>query len=204
MEKFLTFKGTIPPVNRTESIEFFRKLFDNDKSLIIEIGSGNGHFLVNYAQIKQEYNFIGTEILEGRAKKLYKKVLKRELKNIAVFKGDTQVFIWEYFYGDMINEFIILFPDPWPKKRHHKHRLLKEGFIMMLANRLKKGGFISIATDHKDYRDYIIREFKKIEELVSVYNYGYSSYPKEYPSSLFLERFKRYGKEISFMRYKKV
>jgi len=203
MKKYFTFEDLVPPTNRIEAIEFFNNLFENNNPLIVEIGSGNGHFLVDYAFQKPDYNFIGTELLGGRAKKFYKKICKRELKNIAVYKGDARVFIWEYLYDEMVNEFIILFPDPWPKKRHHKHRLIKEGFIKMLSRRLKKNGLISIATDHEEYRNWIIDEFKKVKELIQVYMDGYSSYPEEYPSTLFLERFKDYGKEIYFMRYRK-
>ena len=204
MNKFFTFENIIPPANKAESLKFFEDLFGNNNPLIVEIGSGNGHFLVDYAQTKPNYNFIGTEILGGRAKKFYKKITKRNLRNIAIFKGDARIFIWEYLYEEMVFEFIILFPDPWPKKRHHKHRLLKEKFIGMLAHRLKSSGIISIATDHEEYRDWIIEEFNKVKELEPVYSSLYSSYPKEYPSTLFLERFKEHGKIIYFMRYRKL
>ena len=204
MEKYFTFEDIAPPTNKIYAINFFKNIFKNNKTLIVEIGSGNGHFLVNYSKIKPEYNFIGIEMLGGRAKKFYKKITKQGLKNIAVYKGDARIFIWEYLYEEMVNEFIILFPDPWPKKKHHKHRLLKEGFIRMLLYRLEKNGLISIATDHEEYRDWIINEFKKVKELKAFYKNGYSHYPDEYPSTLFLERFKKHGKEIYFMRYRKV
>ncbi len=203
MKRFFTLEDVIPPVDKKDAQRFFKNLFENANPLIVEIGSGNGHFLVDYAIMNPDYNFIGTEILGGRARKFYRKIEKRDLKNIAVFKGDSRIFIWEFLYENMVKEFIILFPDPWPKKRHHKHRLLKEGFIKMLEERLEPEGVISIATDHIDYRDWIIEEFKKVNTLVPLFKSGYSSYPDNYPSTLFLERFKEHGKEIFFMRYKK-
>ncbi len=203
VKKFFTLEDVIPPTNKKEAEEFFLRLFGNKNPIVVEIGSGNGHFLVEYSMMNPHLNFIGTEILGGRARKFYSKIEKRNLQNIAVFKGDSRIFIWEFLYEEMVKEFIALFPDPWPKKRHHKHRLLKEGFIRMLTIRLQKGGYISIATDHEEYRDWIIEEFKKVDQLKPVYKEGYSSYPESYPSSLFLERFKEYGRKIYFMRYKK-
>jgi len=191
----------IPPADRSEAIKYFGDLFGNSNPLVVEIGSGNGHFLVDYARTNPDKNFIGIEMLWGRAKKFHKKVEKRDLKNVAVFRGDARIFIWEFLYESMVEEFIILFPDPWPKTRHHKHRLLKKGFIEMLHFRLVEGGVVSIATDHTGYRDWIMDAFSGVKGFRPLYEAGYSHYPEDYPATLFHSRLIEKGCEIYFLRY---
>lgn len=190
------------PSTRKEAIDYFEELFGTRKPIIVEIGCGNGHFLVEYAKTHPDYNFIGVEKLSGRAKKCIRKIKNQSLINVAVFRGDAKIFLWEYIYTEMVSEFIILFPDPWPKKRHHKHRLLKKEVIEMLEERLIKGGTISVATDNPDFYRWLILEFEKVKRLEPIL-INVKGYPTEYPPTLFLERHIREGKEIYFLRFKK-
>lgn len=203
MGSFYQIQNTIPPENRREMLDFFLEVFGNNNPLVVEIGSGNGHFLVDYAKWHPDYNFIGTEILMGRAKKFYSKIVKRSLQNIAVFRGDARRFLWEYLYEESVQEFIFLFPDPWPKKRHHKHRILNAQFIRMIEIRLIQGGLVSIATDFCEYRDWILDEFRKMPSFTNLYKNGYSSYPDDYPRTLFQDRFRNSGKGIYYMQFMK-
>lgn len=204
MNRFFILSDVIPPENREEQTRFFQGIFGNTNPLIVEIGSGNGHFLVEIAMRNPHKNFIGTEILGGRARKFNSKVLKRGLKNIAIFKGDARQFVWEFLYEETVEEFIILFPDPWPKRKHHKHRILTQPFINMLKQRLIKGGTITISTDNEDYRDWIIEEFKKTGSFKNLFKEGFSQWPDHYPESLFKERFRKMQRPIYFMQYKKI
>jgi len=201
--RFFDLKEVIAPETKNEALRFFHDLLGNKNPLIVEIGSGNGHFLVDYAIMHPEKNFIGTEVLYGRARKFFKKVQNRNLKNLLVFRGDSRQFIWEFLYQEMVEEFIILFPDPWPKKRHHKHRLLKAPFIKMLHYRLVPGGEVSIATDFEPYRDWIIREFESAGGFKNLSGSG-SDYPGHYPDTLFHQRFRNEGKNIYFLKFRKI
>ncbi|MGQ9615953.1 MAG: tRNA (guanosine(46)-N7)-methyltransferase TrmB [Spirochaetota bacterium] len=201
MNRYFILSDVIPPENREEQIQFFQNIFGNKNPLIVEIGSGNGHFLVKVAMQNPHKNFIGTEILGGRARKFHSKVQKRGLKNIAIFKGDAKQFVWEFLYEETVEEFIILFPDPWPKRRHHKHRLLTQPFINMLRQRLVKGGIITISTDNEDYRDWIIGEFFKTGGFKNLFQKGFSHWPEHYPESLFKEKFRKMQRPIYFIQY---
>jgi tRNA (guanine-N7-)-methyltransferase len=194
----------IPPENREEQILYFHNMFGNTNPLIVEIGSGNGHFLVESALQNPECNYIGTEILGGRARKFGQKVEKRGMKNIAVFKGDARQFVWEYLFEETVSEFIIMFPDPWPKKRHHKHRLLQQKLLQMLHHRLVPEGVVSITTDHAMYRDFIMEEFKKSGGFRSLNPRGFSEYPNQFRGSLFEIRFRREKRQLFFLQYEKV
>jgi tRNA (guanine-N7-)-methyltransferase len=194
----------IPPASREEQIRYFHGIFGNSNPLVVEIGSGNGHFLVQSALHNPQYNFIGTEILGGRARKFGQKVEKRDMHNIVVFKGDARQFIWEYLYEETVSEFIIMFPDPWPKKRHHKHRLLQQKLLQMLHHRLTEGGRVSVATDHVLYRDYIAEEFDKVEGFHTLRGDAATAYPDQFRGSLFEIRFRRENRVLYFLQYEKV
>jgi tRNA (guanine-N7-)-methyltransferase len=200
---FFDLKEVLPPESRDQSILYFERIFGNRNPVIVEIGSGNGHFLVDFAIQRPHYNFVGTEILYGRASKFASKVQKRGLKNIIVFWGDTRRFVWEFLYENSVEEFIVLFPDPWPKKRHHKHRMLSVRFIEMLYLRLVTGGVVSVATDYAEYRDFIIGEFSKVSGFRNTFLAGYSDYPDDYPKTLFEYRFREQGKKLFYMEWKK-
>jgi len=193
----------IPPENREEQILYFHNMFGNTNPLIVEIGSGNGHFLVERALKNPECNYIGTEILGGRARKFSQKVEKRGMKNIAVFKGDARQFVWEYLFEETVSEFIIMFPDPWPKKRHHKHRLLQQKILQMLHHRLVPEGVVSITTDHAMYRDFIMEEFDTFGGFHSLNPRAISEYPDHFRGSLFEIRFRREKRKLFFLQYEK-
>jgi tRNA (guanine-N7-)-methyltransferase len=203
MDSLFLLTDTIPPENRDQMWVFFHSIFGNDNPLVVEIGSGNGHFLVECAVNSPLKNYIGTESLHGRARKFCEKIKKRSLRNIVVFRGDARQFVWEYLFERCVYEFIILFPDPWPKKRHHKHRLLTEPFIRMMETRLVDNGTVSVATDHEEYRDRIIHEFRKVGAFTNPYTEGYTLYPPDYPKTLFEKKLRERGKNIYFMKFKK-
>jgi tRNA (guanine-N7-)-methyltransferase len=204
MRTFITLTDEIPPDSRSEGLHYFKNLFGNLNPLVVEIGSGNGHFLVEYAMQHPEKNCIGTEMLGGRARKFHRKVEKNHVRNIVMYKGDARRFVWEFLFESTVQEFIIMFPDPWPKKKHHKHRLLQYQFIQMLGIRLMPEGRISITTDDPLFRDWLIEEFKGSRELRPLFRRGYAHYPENYPKSLFEERFRKENRNIFFLQYEKM
>jgi tRNA (guanine-N7-)-methyltransferase len=203
MNAILRVNDEIPPENREEAVRYFLSLFGNRNPLVVELGSGNGHFLVEYAVGRPDRNFIGTEKLGGRAEKFRTKAEKRNLKNLVVFRGEIRRFVWEFLYDGMVSEFVVLFPDPWPKKRHHKHRLFSKPFVDMIELRLLQGGCVSIATDSEEYRDRILEEFGAGRGFISCFERGYGPYPADLPETLFLKRFRKQGKDVCFMRFRK-
>ena len=99
----------------------------------------------------------------------------------------------------------IIHPDPWPKRKHHKNRLIRHGFIDVLWRILKSRGFIEISTDHKDYANWIVQHFRERKDFESVYDKGFIKNPKEEHIETFFEKKKREeGFEPFFMKYRKV
>ena len=133
----------------------FSRIFGRGGPVHVEIGTGRGTFLVNQAQSQPQVNFIGVE----RASKYYRHTVDRigrwKLKNVKIIRIDAAEFLANFVPADSVECFHIYFPDPWPKKRHHKRRFLNGENLEQLLRCLKPGGTIRVATDHADYFEQI-------------------------------------------------
>lgn len=117
----------------------------------IEIGTGDGSFLLQYAGLHPERNFLGIERLMGRIRKLDRKGRRGGLTNLRVMRIEAGYFVQYLLPPASVEVFHIYFPDPWPKKRHHKNRLLQAPFVALLARALKPGGMLYLRTDNTGY-----------------------------------------------------
>ena len=127
------------------------ELFDNDRPLEVEIGSGKGKYLLARAQLEPEINFVGFDYIWKYLKIGWARAQKRELENLLFFKAEAVDVITHLTPGECVSIFHIYFPDPWHKRKHHKRRYMTDDFVRMLHNRLVPGGRIEIATDNFDY-----------------------------------------------------
>lgn len=119
--------------------------------LEVELGSGDGSFLVNYAALHPERNFIGTERLMGRLKKIDKKGRRLKLVNVRGVRMESVYFL-EYLLPRHCAEAIhVYFPDPWPKRKHWGNRIINEAFPALASRVLKPTGRVYLRTDHPDY-----------------------------------------------------
>jgi tRNA (guanine-N7-)-methyltransferase len=138
----------------------FAKVFGRSGPVHIEIGSGKATFLVAQARAQPAVNFLGIEW----ARKFYRYAVDRigrwGLRNVRLLRADAATFLRELVPPGSVDCFHIYFPDPWPKKRHHKRRLLQAANLEILLRCLKPGGEIRIATDHADY-------FEQIRQVTS-------------------------------------
>lgn len=129
----------------------FRRIFGRPGPLHVEVGSGKGTFLLNQARARPDDNFLGIEW----ARKYYRYAVDRigrwGLTNVRIIRTDAADFIAESVPDGSVDCFHIYFPDPWPKKRHHKRRFLCPANLEYLIRCLKVGGQLRIATDHADY-----------------------------------------------------
>lgn len=133
---------------------------NNDHSLEVEIGCGKGKFLVARAEENPHIHFIGIEKANRFLRRGIQKREKRELENLEFMKGDVRQILKEKILPESVEVFHIYFPDPWPKRRQRKRRLLTAEFFHLLHSRLKHCGLIEIATDFFDY----FQEIKKTIE----------------------------------------
>jgi len=167
-----------------------------DQRWILEIGPGKGEFILNQAQENPQINFVAIEIRRYRFDKISKKIEKLELKNLFLIKGDARECLPRLFPEKFFEAIYVLFPDPWPKKRHAKHRLLKPRLIKQLRGFLKEGGEIFNATDAGFYSEQIIEAFEEAG--------GFTRKAIESPFPTYFEqKWIRAGRSIDYWKFVK-
>lgn len=129
----------------------WEELFGNGHPVEIEIGIGKGRFLIDAAQRLPQVNFIGIEWASKYLRIAHTRSLKRSLCNVRLARADAREFVEFFVSADSLQAIHIYFPDPWPKKRHHKRRLFNEGFLREVERSLKVGGRLWLATDYAEY-----------------------------------------------------
>ena len=132
------------------------KVFGRKAPLHVDLGCGDGSFLCALAQRLPEKNFLGIERLVGRVRSSAHKAAS--LSNVRVLQMESSYAVRYLLPARSVETFYLLFPDPWPKRRHHRRRLLTPDFLSSVHTALEQNGIIYIATDHLDY-------FRKIEDI---------------------------------------
>jgi tRNA (guanine-N7-)-methyltransferase len=135
----------------SRSFPAFADIFGNDHGVEIEIGCGKGKFLLARAIEQPDINFIGVDIVWKWMKYGVERSEKHGLGNIKFHKGDVRELIRHGIPDVSVSIFHIYFPDPWPKRRHRKRRLVTFDFLRLLHPKLSEAGYIEIATDYEDY-----------------------------------------------------
>lgn len=138
----------------------FGRIFGRCAPVHIEVGSGRGTFLVNEAGAHPEVNLLGIEWARRYWRYAVDRVGRRRLSNVRLIRADVAVLISDNVADDSVDCFHIYFPDPWPKRRHHKRRFFNDTNMAQLLRCLKSGGCIRIATDHAEY-------FEQIQAVIS-------------------------------------
>jgi tRNA (guanine-N7-)-methyltransferase len=130
--------------------------FGNNNPVYVEYCSGNGDWLIEKALENPDINWVAVEKKFERVRKIWSKKHNNNLDNIIIICGEAQCTTSNYFPKQSISKTFINFPDPWPKRKHHKHRLCNKKFFSLLCTILKNEGTINFVTDHEGYRDYAI------------------------------------------------
>ena len=135
------------------------RLFSSPGPLEVEIGCGAGSFLAAYAARHREKNFLGIERLLGRIQKLDRKAIRLGLDNLRILRVEASYCVQYLLPPKSIRACHIYFPDPWPKKRHWKRRLIAPKFAEHLANALESGGQVFLRTDNEGYFRQMLETF---------------------------------------------
>lgn len=132
-----------------------RRTFGRAAPLVVEIGSGMGETTVEIARERVETDFIAIEVHGPGVGSLLKRIDAERLDNVRVIRHDAAEVLECMFADASLAGIHLFFPDPWPKKRHHKRRLLQPGFVALAARKLAPGGYLHAATDWPDYAEQI-------------------------------------------------
>ena len=138
------------PASLTEPLSI-AGLFPRSRPMEVELGSGDGSFLVRYAGRYPDRNFLGVERLLGRLRKIDRKAQHAGLANLRLLRIEASYFLEYLLPGASVTALHIYFPDPWPKRKHRKNRLINERFPGLARRVLAPGGTIHLRTDDADY-----------------------------------------------------
>ena len=127
------------------------QLFPRLQPVEVELGSGDGSFLVDYAARHPQINFIGVERFLGRARKIDRKGRRAGLANLRCVRLEAAYFLEYLLPQNSLQAIHVYFPDPWPKRRHHKNRLINEHFVQIARLALRPGGVVWLRTDDANY-----------------------------------------------------
>jgi tRNA (guanine-N7-)-methyltransferase len=138
-------------VEFTQQALSWNELFGRTAPVTLEIGFGNGEHLAALATAHPERDYFGIEVHRPGVGHLLMLAAQAELTNVRASSHDAVEVLNEQISPDSLDEVLVLFPDPWHKKRHHKRRLIQTPFVGLLASRLRPGGVLRLATDWEEY-----------------------------------------------------
>lgn len=134
-------------------------LFPDSSRIIMEIGFGMGEATALIGRAFPETGFLAVDVHRPGVGKLFALIHEYGLKNLRVIQGDAHLILHDMIADKSLDGIHLFFPDPWPKKRHHKRRIVNDEFLALIAPKLKDGGFIHIATDWVPYAEWIEEVF---------------------------------------------
>lgn len=177
----------------------FSSLFESSRPLHVEYCSGNGAWIAEKAKQFPDLNWVAVEKKFDRARKIWAKVKNGHLNNLLIVCGEAHLTTKLLFPSESISKAYINFPDPWPKKRHWKHRLLAVPFLGELHRALKVGSAVSFVTDDAPYSEYAITQVKSTSGFASLYPDPYFlSEDASYGSSYFEELWRSQGRQVRY------
>lgn len=171
-----------------------------EQKVSCEIGFGSGENILQLAINNPDKLYIGCEVYENGVVNLATEIYEHKLNNIKIFKDDA-IDLLKAIPSQLINEIFILFPDPWPKKRHYKRRLINQQNLDLLAEKLADNSIIHIATDFENYADWILGKFcnHKSYQWLNINNYNHI--PKYFSETKYFLKAKAENSEIYFFDF---
>ncbi|TCC33640.1 tRNA (guanosine(46)-N7)-methyltransferase TrmB [Kribbella sindirgiensis] len=169
--------------------------FGRTAPTVLEIGSGMGEATAQLAVAAPEVNHVAAEVYPAGLGQLMLWVEKYGLGNVRLLQGDALDFLRDHVAPGTLAGVRIYFPDPWPKKRHHKRRLVTAPFVALIADRLQPGGTLHLATDWADYADRMLEVCAAEPSLRNEYD-GWAPRPEWRPVTKFESRAQAEGREV--------
>lgn len=198
-EKLLeTYGITLPE----KSYSDLNELFPDSKSFELEIGFGGGEHLAAQALNNPTTGFIGVEAFLNGVSSLMKLIDKNSISNIRVFPNDVRQ-LFPFFPSHSFRRIYVLFPDPWPKTKHHKRRLINTEFLLELYRIMEVGGELRIASDHADYTIWIQEHLQRMPEFRFLNPQTIDKRPDDWCRTRYEEKALEQGISCNYMRFAK-
>ncbi|MDX1900504.1 MAG: tRNA (guanosine(46)-N7)-methyltransferase TrmB [Gammaproteobacteria bacterium] len=173
------------------------EIFSREAPCVLEIGFGMGHSLLQAAMDSPETDFIGIETHLPGVGCLLAGIMQANIKNIRVYHADAVQVLAHSIPGSSLSGIQIFFPDPWPKRRHHKRRLIQTPFVQKLTDKLHTNGVLHLATDWEDYAKHMMQVLSNIDVLENVA--GDNQYAERCLHRPVVTRFEKRGKQAGYV-----
>jgi tRNA (guanine-N7-)-methyltransferase len=171
----------------SDEILDFRQLFGRIAPCVVEVGSGMGETTATIAAAHPQNDYIALEVHTPGVGSLLKHIAEKGLTNLRVIQHDAVEVLEHMIASAALSGVHVFFPDPWPKKRHHKRRLIQAEFARLVATRLRAGGYVHVATDWAEYAEHILQVLSA-EPMLENTAAGYAPRPDYRPPTKFEER----------------
>ncbi|ASR38754.1 tRNA (guanosine(46)-N7)-methyltransferase TrmB [Prauserella marina] len=181
----------------------FETWFGRSAPVLLEIGSGMGETTSRLAASAPETNYVAVEVYEAGLGQLMLRAEKLGIGNLRLLHGDAVVLLTEHIARDSLAGVRIFFPDPWPKKRHHKRRLVQPEFVRLVADRLASGGTLHLATDWENYAEQMLEVCSAEPTLRNRFD-GWAPRPEWRPVTKFEQRAEEEGRVSHDLIFEKV
>jgi len=181
----------------------WEKVFGNKNPVDCEIGFGNGEFLIKKSQLHPERNFFGIDYSIESFRRAKKTIEKANIPSVKIVCLEAKAAFIVLIPAKSLSHIYLNFPDPWPKKKHYKNRLLDRDFLKIAASCSANRGKMIIATDDPFYRDFILEEIASIHLWQSLFNRGWTDELSDHFSTKYEKKWRNEGKEIFYMMFQK-
>ena len=182
----------------------FSEVFGNDHPVVVEIGFGNGDATWQMAQNEPDCNFLGVEVHPPGVGHLLLKIEEHGLENLRIAKEDAVELLSHRVEDNTLSGVRIYFPDPWPKKRHNKRRIVRDEFVQLLALKMKPGGVLHLATDWAPYAEWMVNVMQRAEGFSNLAQRGeFFGKPPWRPNTKDEKRGERLGHEVFDLVYQR-
>lgn len=181
-------------LSREDGVIDPRQVFGREAPLNLEIGFGMGKSLAEMAEAAPDQDFIGVEVHLPGVGALLKEIEQRGLQNIRIYNIDANDVIDLCLPDACLDRVMVFFPDPWPKKKHHKRRLIQPEFVQRIRPKLRIGGILHLATDWENYAEHMMEVMTLAEGFVNTQGPGrFAPRPDDRPVTKFEQRGERLG-----------
>lgn len=167
--------------------------FGREAPTMLEIGPGMGETTAALAAAEPELNYLAVDVFQAGLAQLMMRAEAAGLSNLRLLRGDAVVLLERHIAPESLRGVRIFYPDPWPKKRHHKRRLVQPDFMALVATRLEPGGRVHLATDWAEYADQML-EVCSAEPLLRNLHDGWAPRPEWRPRTKFESRAEKEGR----------
>lgn len=169
------------------------QVFGRRAQRVLEIGFGMGDALLHMAGHHPERDYIGLEVYDPGHGRVLGRLMAEGLTNVRLLRGDAAELLPRCIAPESLSVVALFFPDPWPKKRHRKRRLVQPPFVSMVASRLEPGGTFQLATDWADYAEHMMEVLEAHPQFENVAGHG-AAVPR--PAARPLTKFERRGERL--------